>query len=328
MKKVSIVIPVYNAERYIDDCLKSLIDQTYENVEIILIDDGSKDSSYDICLRYTKKYEFIKLYKKKNGGPSSARNLGIDKSNGDYICFVDSDDSVKANYVEKLVENSADLIISGVTEVYDNNKKDKSMCEIIQKYNNEEIYDKFLEASESDVFNSPFCKLYKKNIIDNHNLKFDESIRMGEDLIFNIHYLKYCKSLIIIPECLYYYNKSAVGSLTKKFEFTRWNTEKVVYHEYKKLYEFYDLYEKNKSQIDCMLLLGAKKTIYILCMSDIKLNDSIKYIKKISNDEEILKVTKYVRPKNKLTKILMLLIKNKASFMTYVLFKLRARIHS
>ena len=327
MKKISIIIPVYNAEQYIDNCLKSLIGQTYKNIEIILVDDGSKDSSYDICLEYSKKYSFIKIFHKTNGGPSSARNLGISKASGDYICFVDSDDTVAENYVEKLVENSADLVAGGFIEIYGEIRKNIKICDAIQKFDNEEIYIKFLEASESDIFNSPGCKLYNKQIIERNNLKYDESLKMGEDLIFNIHYLKYCKSLVIIPECLYYYNKNVLESLTKKFEFSRWNTEKIIYHEYKKIYEINNLYSNYRSKIDCMLLLGAKKTIYILCTSNIKYSDSKKYIKKIINDNEIKEVIKYVKPQNKLTKVLLFLIKKRMIILIYMMFKVITKIH-
>ncbi len=326
MKKISIIIPVYNAEQYIDNCLKSLIGQTYKNIEIILVDDGSKDSSYDICLEYSKKYNFIKIFHKTNGGPSSARNLGISKASGDYICFVDSDDTVSEYYVEKLLENKADIVLGGFIELINENKKNVKMCNSIQMFKDEEIYIKFLEASESDIFNSPWCKLYKRNIIEKNKLRYDESLRMGEDLEFNINYLKYCKSMIIIPDCLYYYNKNVVGSLTKKFEITRWDTEKKIYYEYKKIYELNNLYINYKSNIDCMLLLGAKKTIYILCASTIKYGESIRYIKEIINDEELRKIVEYIKPKNRLNKILLFLIKNRMIMLTYLLFKIRVKI--
>ena len=326
MKKISIIIPVYNAEQYIDNCLKSLIGQTYKNIEIILVDDGSKDSSYDICLEYSKKYNFIKIFHKTNGGPSSARNLGISKASGDYICFVDSDDTVSEYYVEKLLENKADIVLGGFIELINENKKNVKMCNSIQMFKDEEIYIKFLEASESDIFNSPWCKLYKRNIIEKNKLRYDESLRMGEDLEFNINYLKYCKSMIIIPDCLYYYNKIVVGSLTKKFEITRWDTEKKIYYEYKKIYELNNLYINYKSNIDCMLLLGAKKTIYILCASTIKYGESIRYIKEIINDEELRKIVEYIKPKNRLNKILLFLIKNRMIMLTYLLFKIRVKI--
>ncbi len=327
MKKISIIIPVYNAEQYIDNCLKSLIEQTYKNIEIILVDDGSKDSSYDICLEYSKKYNFIKTFHKTNGGPSSARNFGINKASGDYICFVDSDDTVSEYYIEKLLENKEDIVLGGFIELINENKKNVKMCNSIQMFKDEEIYIKFLEASESDIFNSPWCKLYKRNIIEKNKLRYDESLRMGEDLEFNINYLKYCKSMIIIPDCLYYYNKNVVGSLTKKFEITRWNTEKKIYYEYKKIYELNNLYINYKSNIDCMLLQGAKKTIYILCASNTKYDESIKYINDIVNDVEMRKVVNYIKPKNKMNKILLFLIKNRMITLIYMMFKLITKIH-
>lgn len=326
MKKISIIIPVYNAEQYIDNCLKSLIGQTYKNIEIILVDDGSKDSSYDICLEYSKKYSFIKIFHKTNGGPSSARNFGINKASGDYICFVDSDDAVSKNYIEKLLENNADFILGGFVEVNGENKKNIKICDFIQLFEKEGLYYKFLDVSENDLFNSPWCKLYKKKIIEKSKIQFDESIKMGEDLKFNINYLINCESMIIIPDCIYFYNKNVSGSLTKKFEKTRWSTEKNVYNEFKKMYELKNLYLKHKSRIDCMLLQGAKKTIYILCASNMKYDESIKYINDIVNDVEMRKVVNYIKPKNKMNKILLFLIKNRMITLIYLLFKIRVKM--
>lgn len=326
MKKVSIIVPVYNVEKYIENCIKSLMNQTYKNIEIILVDDGSSDESYNICKNYSKKYSFIKSYHKKNGGPSSARNYGIEKASGKYICFVDSDDSVKEDYIEKLIENEADLVMGGFVELYGKNKKIKKICDKKQDFSNEEIYVKLLEAAENDKFNSPCCKIFKKSIIENNHLRYDESLNMGEDLIFNIRYLKYCKTLTMIPDCLYFYNMTVGGSLTKKFELTRWNTEKNVYLEYKKLYEFYDIYEKYKNKIDCMLLMGAKKTLYILGLSNLSYKDSLKYINEIIYDDKLNKVLKNIKVENKFSKLLYILIKNKKTRLIYFIFKIRVKI--
>lgn len=110
---VSIVIPVYNVERYIDECIMSVINQTYQKLEILLIDDGSTDSSYDICCKYSERDNRIQVINKKNGGQASARNLGIDKATGDYIYFLDSDDYIKETAIEEVInymkKNNLDL---------------------------------------------------------------------------------------------------------------------------------------------------------------------------------------------------------------------------
>ena len=326
MKKVSIIIPVYNVERYIDNCLKSLINQTYKNIEIILVDDGSSDESYRICENYSKEYSFIKLFHKKNGGPSSARNYGIEKATGEYICFVDSDDYVSEKYIENLLIDDFDLSFGGLVDVCGDKKIERPVCSEIQKYYDKDMYVKLLENSENDLFNSPCCKLFKKSIIERNNIRYDESLHMGEDLIFNINYLKYCNSLVMIPDCLYFYNRDIGSSLTKKFEFERWNTEKNVYYEYKALYEFYNLYEKYKDKIDCMLMMGAKKTIYILCSANLKFKESIKYIEKIVYDEDINEIINHIKPQNKLMKLLTFLIKKKMVLFIYILFKIRVKL--
>lgn len=326
MKKVSIIIPVYNVEKYIDNCINSLIKQTYKNIEIILVDDGSKDNSYEICQNYSKKYSFIKSYHKSNGGPSSARNYGIKKSSGYYICFVDSDDYVSEKYIEKLLIEDFDLSFGGMADVFNNKKIEKPICNQIEKYYDNDIYIKLLENVESDFFNSPCCKLFKKSIIEENNLKYNESLHMGEDLIFNINYLKHCNSLIMIPNCLYFYNRNIGGSLTKKFNFNRWDTEKIIYDEFKKLYIDIDLYEKYKEKINALLFLGAKKTIYILCSSNLNYKEKIKYIKQIISDKNINDVIDNVIINNKLTKLLKILIKLKKPLLIYILFKIRVKM--
>lgn len=116
---VSIIIPIYNVEKYLAECLQSIINQTYSNIEIILVNDGSTDNSEKICLNYIKLDKRIKYYYKKNGGLSSSRNYGLTKSHGSYICFIDSDDFIDNNYVEKLllftIKNNCEITICSET---------------------------------------------------------------------------------------------------------------------------------------------------------------------------------------------------------------------
>ena len=126
MEKISIIVPIFNVEEYLDECLSSLTSQNDTYYEIILVNDGSNDLSEEICKKYLKKYSNIKYYKKENGGVSSARNYGLIKATGDFICFVDPDDIVSTNYLEIIREtiknNSFDLIIYGHNLLYKNKK--------------------------------------------------------------------------------------------------------------------------------------------------------------------------------------------------------------
>lgn len=171
MKKkhlVSIIVPVYNVEKYVEKCIQSLCKQTFENIEILLVDDGSTDNSGKICEFYSSKDSRIKVFHKKNGGQGSARNLALDNACGDYICFVDSDDSVKEDYVEFLYDllqkNNLDISICNY-EIYDESNV------FIKKRNEGKGYVEFsnIEAINSmwysEIINiGPWGKLYKKDL--------------------------------------------------------------------------------------------------------------------------------------------------------------------
>ena len=128
-KKVSVIVPVYNAQSYLEECIESIIGQTYEKIELILIDDGSKDHSPAICDQYAEKDDRIKVYHTKNAGAAHARNIGLSKATGDYIIFVDSDDFIAKETIEKCVaklrESQAGLLIFNLCEMTDGKNREK-----------------------------------------------------------------------------------------------------------------------------------------------------------------------------------------------------------
>ena len=171
MEKVSIVVPVYNAEKYVAECIESLINQTYKNIEIILINDGSKDKSYEICERYAKKDARIQLYNQENIGVSKTRNKGIEKASGKYILFVDSDDYCESEMVENAAKNANEdiLYIWCYTEVY----KNKIVpIKFGRKINIENIYEVF----SSTLIGSSCNKIFSLGILKENNIKFNENI--------------------------------------------------------------------------------------------------------------------------------------------------------
>lgn len=193
MKKVSIIIPAYNVEKYIKRCLDSIKNQTYENIEVLIINDGSCDNTEEIVLDFCKEDNRFKYYKKENGGVSSARNLGLDNTNGYYISFIDSDDTIEPTFIEKLVnaikENDAFSIINGMYKVINGKKQE------------------YLIKKEAIPFlKNPSCclRLYHKNDIDDLNLRFEKS-SMGEDLEFVSKLLIYKNSYSVVEEFLYNY---------------------------------------------------------------------------------------------------------------------------
>lgn len=216
-KILSIIIPVYNMEKYIINCLESIGKIESSLVDLILVDDGSTDGSGDICREYSKKYGYKYIYQ-KNKGCSSARNLGIEKSNSEYIWFIDSDDCIEENSVSlilnELKENNKELLVFGI-KVVDKNKK--NIEKLIPKSDMKENF--YNERDE--IFNSPCNKIYNCNIIKEYNIKFPITSHLGEDLAFNFKYLDKINKIEIIEEGIYYYyrrGEGATSNIEKRLE--------------------------------------------------------------------------------------------------------------
>lgn len=213
-KLVSIIIPVYNCEKYLEKCIVSVIKQDYKDIEILLIDDGSTDSSFKICKKYSNIDDRIIVIHKKNNGVASARNEGIKKAKGDYICFVDSDDKIDSKFVSILLENALNTN-SYISAVKDIKIKDMNLEKNYRGKNNIEL------LSKDDALNglingigflsSCWNKMYKKNVIKNTIFK---NIAVGEDLQFNYEVIKNNDGNIVLSNIrLYYYNVGSTSSI-------------------------------------------------------------------------------------------------------------------
>lgn len=215
-KKVSIIVPFYNVQLYIGDCLKSLLEQTYENYEIVLINDGSTDKSEEICCKFDSK-KIIKVYQ-ENQGVSIARNNGISHAKGDYIIFVDSDDIVSKNYISELVNSlenfNADMSICNYTDNINEINKVKKVIKS-KVVNAKEIHDNIIKNNLKEGY--LWNKIFKKDVIERNNLKFQEGIRVWEDLYFVLEYLDKIKNVVILEKNLYYY-RARVGSAVNSKE--------------------------------------------------------------------------------------------------------------
>lgn len=211
---ISIVVPVYNSAPYLDICLESIHNQTYSDWECILVDDGSKDASGEICDAWTKKDSRFKVIHQKNEGAAAARNNGISISRGSHIAFIDSDDWVEKEYIEELSNNhGADYVVSGL---------------VIDRINGETIthmpaktqYQQFDSQVNIDdlvvegLFYSPCIKLFKSEIIRSNNILFPTEKIFGEDLQFNFNYLAHCKSIYSINSAKYHYRKMEENTLS------------------------------------------------------------------------------------------------------------------
>ena len=214
MPTFSIIVPVYNTEQFLDKCVSSILAQTYNDFELILVDDGSPDSCPQMCDKYAQNDSRIKVIHKKNGGVSSARNCGIDAAKGTYLWFVDSDDYIEPVSLQRLfeVQNSHNA------ELYVFNNR--SVCEL----STENINDFFRKYYFTYALGfEPWNKFYKRDIIKANNLLFDTQEKIGEDLLFNINYYKAVlsngkKDIYFIGEDYYHYverDNSAMNAASK-----------------------------------------------------------------------------------------------------------------
>jgi glycosyltransferase involved in cell wall biosynthesis len=210
--RVSIIVPIYNAEKYLERCLDSLLSQTYKNIEIILIDDGSTDSSPLICDRYKKKYKKIKVLHSKNNGQSIARNIGMNLATGKYICFADADDVLTKDSIERLIviaEIGNYDIVCGNYFIVDKDIKVSSNVFTtgkIDKYGCEEHKKRYHQLKTTSLFGYVWGKMYKSSFIQEHKLKFNISNEIFmEDTLFNLKTFSFNPKYYVLNEPIYYY---------------------------------------------------------------------------------------------------------------------------
>ena len=217
MEKVSVIIPVYKVEEYLNKCVESVVNQTYTNLEIILVDDGSPDNCPQMCDEWAKKDERIRVVHKENGGVSSARNVALDVLTGEYICFVDADDTIHPKYVEILLSNlkesNADVSVCSWKKVYDiskpqNKNYNKRKVDLVE-YQGNEILD-LLYNKKVPLIMALWTKLYKKDIFK--DIRFPEVVIAEDDAIIHL-ILNKCKKLVF-SDCILYNNTQRDNSLT------------------------------------------------------------------------------------------------------------------
>lgn len=213
--KVSIIIPIYNVEKYVTKCIQSACDQTYYNIEIILVDDESKDNSGKIADSFSRKDGRIKVIHKKNGGVSSARNNGIDASTGDYICFIDGDDYVANDYVEYMLsialKYNAEFVIAPQVMGTFNERQEKSYSELI--ITPEEALEKLLCYR---IREGCYSKLFSRDFLGD-DLRFSNELVMGEGFTFNSIAIQKAEKIAIGTKKIYYYRRDNTTSATSKF---------------------------------------------------------------------------------------------------------------
>lgn len=218
--KFSIIVPVYNAENYLRECLDSISKQTYPEFEAILIDDGSTDRSLEICNEFCEKDSRFKAVSVPNGGVSSARNIGIDKAQGDYICFIDSDDYVHERYLEDFSEHilGNDIVVSDYTRRDGLGTKEPSEVKGLFPYMREIVYE---QIKHPNIVS--FC--INRSIIENHNIRFTQGCIIGEDYEFYMKCLSECSTNVTITNFVsYYYRDNPTSAMNKRLDWKSFST--------------------------------------------------------------------------------------------------------
>lgn len=297
MPKISVIVPVYKTEKFLDNCVNSILNQSFEDFEVILIDDCSPDNSGVKCDSYTDK-RVRTIHLEKNGGLSNARNVGIDNAKGEYILFIDSDDTIEKdtlkNTLDCAISSGCDMVLFGYNVVVEDENSSETVSKVCvdscELKNKTEIAEKVIELKKKILIDSTCNKLYRKQLIK------DSAVRMPvgelyEDTDFNIKLLNFVNSVSIMSDCYYNYIQRSQGSITKSY-----NANKIIYLK-KRCLSLND-YFKNMNMFDGEIK-KACNFFYIKyvfsCFIDLNFpsskfsaSEKIKFIKQEINDPDFM----------------------------------------
>ncbi|WP_439431965.1 glycosyltransferase [Segatella copri] len=289
--KISIIVPIYNVEKYLNRCMDSLLNQTLEDIEIIMVDDGSPDNCPQMCNEYAKKDRRVKVLHKENAGLGYARNSGLEIAEGEYVAFVDSDDYVDLNMYEKLYntakDNNNDAVFCGFKKEFSPNRFiECKECDSYTEYTSERMNELLLDF----IAAPPHCKseyihdmsvwhsVYKRSVITDNEIMFiSERDYASEDIPFQIDFLKCCNSVGFIPDVFYVYCFNG-GSLTKSFKPEKFEKIQALYHLLKERTMELD---KDSLRAKRLFIGYIRSMIRLIVSLDIPKAQKLEYIKNI-----------------------------------------------
>lgn len=320
---VSVVVPIFNSEKHLNTCIESLINQQFDDFEVLLINDGSTDNSLNICKKYSEEYDYIKILSKSNGGTSTAKNLGIRNAKGKWIVFVDSDDYVDKNYLSKLysnvVKHDTDLVAAGLKIDYERDglsiKLHVPENSIFRNKDNlkEGIYTLDYYA----LLNVNVSKIYRKEILKTNLIFFSDNLSTGEDLAFNCNYFQHINSMYLIADTPYHYVRRDEESLVNSYKKNLIDMVAQCNQSRQQLYSHFNMNEKKHKKLYARSYVDYMATcIPNLYRNNSNLNkvDREQQLKRIINDPQLqLYVNYYPTEKNLLTSFFLIMckIKNK-----------------
>ncbi len=336
--KFSIVIPIFNCEKYLSKCIDSIIGQKFDDYELILVDDGSTDKSSEICDKYAKNKHNIKVIHKENGGTASSRNIGLKNSLGEYVLFVDSDDYVAKDYFTILNDElkkypNMDLYNFGFySEIVDKDynviQQDKINFKN-KKYNSrDEIRKDLVELYDRHIIYNPVNRIYRRDIIEKNNISFPLQVQ-GEDIEFNREYLLSINNMVVSNSCIYHYVRERSDSVTRKYDENFFDLRKQQFYEFNDYFAKWDIREKEYIEFSSRRylerVLGCIENEFC---SNLKFPQKYNNIKQMINDKLTRRTLKYIKPRSTKVKIMLIPIRLKLTLLTmlmgWTIFKVRS----
>ena len=318
---ISIVIPIYNVEKYLVKCIESIINQTYDNLEIILVNDGSPDNSPAICAYYAKLDSRITIINKVNGGLSDARNVGLEKAKGEYIVFVDGDDYIEINTIEKAYSsikiNDSDLAIWGYIAEYVDRHENIEKVEIhsIQdaNYDNRNFEEIKLSIEKTNLIGYAWNKMYRTENIRKNNLIFVKGLSLVEDMVFNSEMLKHSEKIVFLSDPLTHYMQRPRETLGAKFYEDYFELKMMGVNSFSSLLTHWNIDRNHRNEILSLLRFNIiKATIRkVNAATQYSYNEKIKYLQFLLNNEDVKRTLDNFEASSLKDKIIVSLAKRK-----------------
>lgn len=259
---VTLIVPIYNAAPYLNNCLDSILNQTYRELEVLLVNDGSTDFSSDICRTYERRDSRFRLIDKPNSGVSDSRNLALDQARGKYLQFLDADDWLAPDATETLVHSAestgADLVIGHFYRVVGDRMAQRGHIKTQRLLTRQEFAEEMMKAPANYYYGVLWNKLYRRSIVEAHRLRCPSSVDWCEDFLFNLNYIEHVRLVAAVPRPICYYRKRENSLVTSDISLRRTIAMKrSTFNYYKDLYQKLDLYEEQKGKIYSYLISAA-----------------------------------------------------------------------
>lgn len=300
---ISVIIPIYNSDKFLRKNLESLKNQTFQNFEAILIDDGSTDKSGIIADEFAEFDKRFKVFHIKNGGVSNARNIGISNAKGKWIYFLDSDDEMEPNMLQVMIDNSknSEMTVTSVFMEYTNNSSNRIICNKNMTLRTKNAIGNYLismNPSEKDLLlNYLWNRIFLKEVIDNNCIRFNTKITLGEDFLFICDFLKCCSSIILLDTPLYHYYIRGNISLSTKFNSNEYQRRLLMREALKNLYLNFGVWNNAADSFAInegrYLIYGMEKINLPSCT--LSSSEKKLYIKQFLSEENIGYISKALR---------------------------------